>query len=147
MDEVVAIVGRIAAAPFDPRPRAVPPALRGALLGGRPLGPREPSILVHLAQRALGDAQWTDDTTVEQYLDDLRQAASDARARLALYRARGGCVAGIFAPNQVPTARQGEGALPWLYVVYSADRGTIVSGYQVSSEQTIRLPGDERWLK
>jgi hypothetical protein len=56
-------------------------------------------------------------------------------------------MAGALAPNNVPPARLGTAASPWLYVVYSADRGTIVSGYQVGGVETIRLPGDERWLK
>jgi hypothetical protein len=137
----------MATAPFDPRLRPVPAALRSARLCGQRLGLREDALLVHLAQRVLGDAQWSEDTTPQEYLDDLRQAVREPQARLAIYRDRGGSIAGVLTWNHIPRARQGRGALSWLYVVYSADRGTIVSGYQVSSLRTIRLPGDERWLK
>jgi hypothetical protein len=36
---------------------------------------------------------------------------------------------------------------PNLLVVYSADRGVLITGYQFSSLAHVRLPGEVVWLK
>lgn len=108
-----------------------------------------PTARPHLEVHAVNDEQWTEGTTVDQYVDDLRRAIRDPAARLALYIRRGGHLAGVLAETAriIPTERLGAQALPLLFVVYSADRGIIVTGYQVSSLERVRLPEDVRWLK
>jgi hypothetical protein len=125
----------------------VPVALRGMSYRGRPLGRRAGSLAVHLLTRVLLDQQWADVTTEADYLDDLRRAVRDAAARLAAYERRGGPMAASLAPNTVPPIRRGVKSLPWLFVVYSADRGSIISAYQVSGLEEVRISGDIRWLK
>ena len=44
-------------------------------------------------------------------------------------------------------ASQGLRALPHLLVLYAADRGMIVSGYQFSGRETLAIPQEARWLK
>lgn len=144
--EIGQIIGRMATAPFDPRDRSVPSELRGATFRGRRLGGRGPSLSVHLAERILLNKQWANGTTEDEYAADLQRAVRDPRARLVVYARRGGHMAGILVPTNVPESRRGQDALPWLYVVYSADRGTIVSGYQASSRQALTIPEDARWL-
>lgn len=108
-----------------------------------------PTAVPHRDLHVVEGKQWAERTTVDQYADDLRRAVRDPAARLALYVRRGGHLAAIVAETAriVPTERQGANALPLLFVVFSADRGIIVTGYQVSSLERIHLPEDIRWLK
>jgi len=39
------------------------------------------------------------------------------------------------------------GSLPFVFVIYAADRGRIVSGYQASGVEAIAIPDDVQWLK
>ena len=56
-------------------------------------------------------------------------------------------MAAIIADNRILARRLGPEALSWILVVYSADRGTIVSGYQVSSNPPSNIPEDGLWLR
>jgi hypothetical protein len=47
----------------------------------------------------------------------------------------------------VPPERRTADSLPWRLVVYAADRGMIVTGYQVSGLDRIGIPEDARWLR
>jgi hypothetical protein len=145
-EETQFIFERLGNAPFDPREMSVPRELRGVTYGGDRLGERAPRRLTHLVQRVLTDAQWIDGTTEDTYLSDLRRAIRDPAARLVVYTRRGGHMAGVVAPNHMPAARRGSRARPYLYVVYSADRGTIVSGYQATDLDRIDIPQGALWL-
>ena len=107
-----------------------------------------PTSTQHLAKR-LDDKQWTAETSVEDYVSDLRRAIQDESARLSVYKRRGGNLAGILTETEriVPEQRRGDQWDPLLVVVYSADRGIILSGYQAHSLETIALPKDVRWLR
>lgn len=148
-EEVARIVARLATAPFDPRVLPVPAALRGARLGGRTLGHHEPAVTIHLAQRVIGDGQWSAATTEADYLADLRRGIGDPSARLVIYKRRGGPIAATLTPadRALPSDRRGPKSPPWLYVVYAVDRGIIVSGYGASGPQTLSIPEDARWLR
>ena len=123
LDETKAISRRIATAPF-------------------------PSAREHLERRIV-ELQWHPATTEQQYSDDVRHAALDESARIAVYFRRGGHLAAVIAQSGriLPAGRTGEKSLPLFFVVYSADRGIILTGYQASSPSTIALPGDAQWLK
>jgi hypothetical protein len=137
----------MAAAPFDPRPRRTPPELVGITYLGTRLTDREPALMVHLAQRVLLNAQWAPGTTGDEYLQDLRLAIAQEDARVVVYEERGGALVGLLAANLIPVERRGVNTREWVFVVYSADRGTIISGYQASGEHTIRLGASPRWLR
>jgi hypothetical protein len=145
-DEVEQIVERMASAPFEPRDISVPSELRGKRYLGNQLGARAPVLLVHPMQRVMLDRQWADGTTEDEYLEDLRRAVRAPAAHVVVYERRGGHVAAVLAPNTIPANRRGLDALPWIYVVHSADRGTMISGYQATSLQAISIPEDARWL-
>jgi hypothetical protein len=98
-------------------------------------------------KRVLVEEQWIEGTTAAKYLADLREAVRSPDARLVVYRRRGGPLAAVLAPNTVPVLRRGPKPQPFLYVVYSADRGIIVSGYQASGLAEINVPAGARWLK
>jgi hypothetical protein len=86
-------------------------------------------------------------TTEAEYLADLRHGIRSPDARLVVYSARGGVIAATWGPNTVPTYHRGSHPEAWLFVVYSVDRGMLISGYQASSLATVRIPGSARWLK
>ena len=62
---------------------------------------------------------------------------------------RGGPIATTMTPTTqvIPTRRRGARSLPILLVIYSADRGMIISGYQVSAVGLVRIPAEARWLR
>jgi|GEM_PF-5730541 len=107
-----------------------------------------PDTSRHLARR-ITERQWSPGTTEHAYLEDLRRAARYDMSRIAIYVRRGGNLSAILAQSErvLPAHRRGEKSLPLLFVVYSADRAIILSGYQATSLQTIALPEDIRWLR
>lgn len=123
--------------------------LRGRQYGGRTIQAKEPSLFRHLVKRVLGENQWPLGTSVGRYLEDLHRAVRAPSARLVLYEARGGHIAATLTPARdvLSPGELGIDALPLLLVVYSADRGTIINGYQASDLTLVRIPGDGRWLR
>jgi hypothetical protein len=147
-DEIDQIVDRIATAPFDPDP-AIPVRIkhRGMTYQGHTLGARASALTYHLVKRVVDEDQWAFGTTSADYLADLREAARAQDGRLVLFRRRGGAMAIILSPNRIAPNRLGPAALLWIVVVFAADRGTIISGYQASSETQVHIPEDRLWLK
>jgi hypothetical protein len=148
-DEVARIIERMAAAPFDPDDKRVRIRHRELAYLGRTLAARADSLTYHLVQRIVGDAQWAFGTTAADYLADLRRSTEDPTARLVLYERRGGAIAATLTPTDqvLPPERRGQGWLPNVLVIYSADRAIIVSGYQISERVAASIPGNARWLK
>jgi hypothetical protein len=147
--EIEQIVERMATAPFDRREIPIPMRLRGFTYQGESLGARHDSFGYHLVKRVVDERQWAHGTTAADYLADLRRGVRNRRARLAVYERRGGFMAAALAATSaaVPSARRGTEALPSLLVVYSTDRGVIISGYQVSSFERTGIPGEALWLR
>ncbi|MFN8514462.1 MAG: hypothetical protein U0841_18105 [Chloroflexia bacterium] len=106
-------------------------------------------ILYHLIKRVAISEQWADGATFDSYLSDLRRAILAPTARLLVYERRGGAIAATITPTDdvLESARQGSGSLPNLLVVYSADRGAIITGYQYSTWSSTGLPEEVVWLK
>jgi hypothetical protein len=106
-----------------------------------------PACTGHLAKR-IRDKQWIEETTEQDYLDDLRQAVRDDDAHLVVYRRRGGNLAAVLTETTriIEGHRLGANWDPLFFVVYSADPGIILSGYQANSLNPIALPEDVRWL-
>lgn len=148
-DEIVQVVERMATAPFESRAIRARGPEHGLSYGGRRLGSHDDSLFVHLVRRVLVDRQWFPGTTAEQYLADLRAAVREPTGRIVVYGRRGGHLVAALATTAsvLPRSRQGEASLPWMAVVYSADWGIIVTGYQVSAPEAVALPEDARWLK
>jgi hypothetical protein len=146
-EEIRQIIDRMADAPFNQRFVRVPLELRGLAYQGHMLGSREDVWFLHLVQRVLGDKQWPDGTDTQTYLHDLRRAVRHPAARLCVFERRGGNVAATLSPNTIPITQRGAGNRPFIFVIYAADRGRIVSGYQASGVETIAIPDDVQWLK
>jgi hypothetical protein len=144
-EEIDRILERVSGATFMGEVK-VPPRHRGLEYQGRAVGAKDESLFYHLARR-VDEGQWANGTTEEEYLQDLRNAASDPSPRLVLYTLRGGNMAAVFSDNTVPRERLGPDSLDHLFVVYSADRGKIVSGYQVSGLGEVNVSGNPLWLQ
>ena len=147
-EELRSIVDRIATAPFDPRLRPVPFQWRGQVVQGRALGQWDDALTVHWLQHVLIEQQWLPETTPDEYLASLRRGVRSPHAAVALYRRRGGHVAITATPTVaiLRSRRHGEGRLQQLLVVYSADRGIVITGYQFSHLEAIGIPGNAQWL-
>ncbi len=135
-------------APFDPRPVPVPPALRGLTYNAQTLGTHASSLDLHMVKRIIVEGQWSDGTTATQYLSDLRRAVRARETRISAYVRRGGYIVGALSPTVavIPPSHRGAGTLPLLLVVYSVDRGMIISEYQVSTIEQTGIPQEARWL-
>lgn len=145
--EVDAILRGIARAEFNRRRVPVPEELVGREFEGEALrAGREDSLTVHRAQRILNDEQWREGTTQEEFLDDLRRTAAHPEARLAVYETRQTYVAVVISPNTVPESRQGPVRGEYVQVVYSANRGRIISGWQ-TDDPTGNVPERARWIR
>jgi hypothetical protein len=146
-DEVEQMLARMATAPFLSRPLAVPPADRGAEYQGKPLGRRADSGTYHLVKRVVIEEQWADGTTLDSYLNDLRRAVRDPSARLVVFERRGGALAATVTPTErvLTPERRGAQTLPHLLVIYSADRGMIVTGYQFSAVERVGISQEATW--
>lgn len=105
--------------------------------------------MYHLIKRVVIERQWAEGTEFGEYLGDPRRAIRHPQARLAVYQRRGGILAVTITPTErvVPRERLGPLALPNLLVIFSANRGMIVTGYQYSSIEAIGIPKEAQWLK
>jgi hypothetical protein len=145
--EVAAIVERLATADFNRNLVKVPTAMRGLNYLGKELGERADALIYHLTKRVVEEKQWADGTTIADYLRDLREAVHDSQARLIVYTSRGEVFAAVLAPNRIPPERLGLNPEKFVWVVHSAVRGTLATGYQVGGPETVRLGKDALWLK
>ncbi len=143
------VIARIASAPFEARLRRVPRQHRGIRYLGRVPGAREESLFLHLVKRVMVEGQWAGGTTEADYVADLRASAAASSARRLVFGRRGGAIAAAITPTAevVPSARLGPRPLPNLIVLYAADRGIIVNGYQFSTLDATAIPGEGRWLR
>jgi len=147
--EIARLIDRMTTVPFDQRPISAPIGLSGRSYLGRVVQAREDAWFAHLIKRVIEERQWAEGTTASQYLDDLRRAVQHPTSRLLLYVRRGGHHAAVIADTQaiLGAGDQGDGALPLMLVVYSADRGILITGYQFSDWSKVQIPGDALWLK
>lgn len=147
-EEIARILERIATAEFDTRLVRTRTRERGVSYENRQLMRWDDALFVHLVRRVVGDAQWAAGTTAEEYLTDLRRTIRAGPVGLALYFRRGGSLAAVLAPTDlaVPAERRGARSHPELAVIYSADRGIILTGYQVPSRDELAIPEDAQWL-
>ncbi|MDQ2785442.1 MAG: hypothetical protein M3Y58_10640 [Chloroflexota bacterium] len=148
-DEIGRIIGRMATAPFDQRIVPVPTKVRETAYQGHILAAREDSLTFYLVKRFVAERQWNSGTTAVQYVADLRRAIRHPLSRLTTYECRGGHIAVTLTPTiaVIPAARRASGSLVQLLVAYSADRGIILSGYQVSDLARTGIPEETKWLK
>lgn len=112
---------------------------------GEALEDRASSLRVHLAQRIF-EGQWHPGTSADQYLADLRSAVIQDDTRIAVYERQGGAIAAALATNTIPADRLGEQRQQYLFIVYSAERGTIITGYQTEGMSELSIPETVRWL-
>lgn len=147
--EVRQILDHVGSAVFSTAVRRVPGRDRGLAYGGQMLGSRADSLMYHLIKRVVGEEQWATGTTATEYVADLHRAAYAPEARLLMYFSRDQHFAAVIARtgDAVPSSRLGPASAPNILVVYSADSGTIITGYQFNDLTTLNLPAVVQWLK
>lgn len=134
-DELSQIVAHVAQAPFASRPVRLPRWLREALAQGDIAVPaRMPACEAHLLKRIYYDQQWPQGTTTERFIADLRLAIRHPDVHVWTYEYFGEPCVGLLAPSHI---RETPGAKPYIFVVYSAQHGTLTTGYQASGPETI----------
>lgn len=119
---------RITRADFNRRQVDVDPSLVGDEFQGKPLRPRENSLLAHLAKRAKGDGQWSEETTERGFLSDLKRAVRQPGAEIAVYKRRNADYVAVAAPNVVPEHRRGPDSRDFIVVYYSVGAGECSHG-------------------
>ena len=92
------------------------------------------------------DRQWSEGTTEEEYVADLQRIVEDADTQLLIYDRGQGPVAAAIGPNRIPVRRLEAMAQPYLFIAYSADRGSIITGYQVSQLSQVNVTEKPLWL-
>lgn len=146
--DVEQIIERLATAPFMSDLVPVPRSVRELIADEMKVGAVVSSLTLHLLKR-LAEEQWSVGANEGTYLADLRFAIRNRSSRLAVYNRRGGVIALSVSQtiDVLPSYSRGDRWLPLFVVVYSVDRGMIVSGYQATSIATITIPRDARWLR
>jgi hypothetical protein len=136
-------------APFSQDVIRVPRRDRGYAYAGQTLGSRADSLTYHLTKRVVIEQQWTPGTTAADYVRDLQQAVQRPGARLAVYAYGPDYRAATLTTTSavVPSSRFGPRPEAYLLVVYSAARGALVTGYQVSSLAKTAIPAGAQWLQ
>jgi hypothetical protein len=147
--EVMQIIDRMASMPFASHEVRIDVDERGTSYQGLVLGTRADSFTYHLIKRVAIERQWAEGTTAADYLEDLRRATRDTEAQLAVYSRRGGVVAAIVVPTAriLPPERCGDRPEHSIVVIYSTDRGRIISGYRYSTLAVTGIPQEARWLR
>lgn len=147
--EVREVLNHIASAPFSMEERRVPGRDRGLGYAGQTLESRADSLTYHLIKRVIGEEQWAHSTTANEYVADLHRAAQSPDARLLVYFGRNEHFAVVIAQtaDAVPSSRLGPTSESNILVVYSADSGTIATGYQFSDVTMLNFPAVVQWLK
>jgi hypothetical protein len=140
--ELVQLVIHVAQAPFSTRLIKVNPRFLQALaISGIQLPePHLSSIELHLLKRVYIEQQWPVGTTTTQYLADLHQAVQHPTCAIYTYRWQGESFVGFLAPSQHGTNAHVRNPQPFIFVAYSADYGTIKTGFQASSAASIFTP-------
>lgn len=143
-------MARIATAPFNMDIQNPHPVERTLTHQGNALGARVDSLTLHLVRRVEAEKQWAVGTTAGEYVGHLHQAAQEDSGHIALFRQWGirDIVAIIVPTHRVLEMRQrGPKWEPNLVVLYRADRGMLISGYQFSTMDAIHIPDDALWLR
>ena len=135
-EEQQRIIAHVAQAPLSSRPMKITQWLRQELeaQGVHVASEKLPSVELHLLKRIYVDGQWPPGTTVAQFTADLHRAVQHPDVRIWTYRWLGEAFVGFLAPSHVQDAPNPE---TFLFITYSADYGTIKTGFQASRPETI----------
>jgi hypothetical protein len=149
-EEIRLITDRIASAPFNSAIQKVSVADRGFNYQGIIPGRQTDSLTLHLIQRVIKDRHWAIGTTAVEYLRSLHAAARSESVQIALYRQwEERDIAVVIARTRTVLNEHqlGPKSETNLIVVYRADRGILITGYQFSTMDEINIPDDALWLK
>lgn len=148
--DVERIIERMRTSTFSLARRDIAAPLRTLMIEhGHEVPARGNDLIYHWAKHALGDRQWTPQTTVTDQ-DDLQRAVLDPASRLLVRHAYSGHdVTMIVATTDrvIPASRLGEHPGPEVIVVYPATVGRILSEYMVAASQPLTESPSTIWLR
>ena len=134
-DEIATLIAHVAQAPFASYLARVPNELRQLLAQHNVQTPAKlPSVEWHLLKRIYDERQWPKGTTTDDYIKDLQQAVQHPEVAVWTYRYFGRPYASFLAPSHLHFAPL---SLPYIYVAYDPQYGTITTGYQASGYGTV----------
>jgi hypothetical protein len=134
-EELSHIVAHVAQAPFASRLVRPPRWWREALARlGITMPARVSAGEFHLFRRVYLDEQWPPGTTLETYVQDLRQAIRHPEAQIWTYHYYGAPALGFLAPSHIPGA---PASTPFIFVAYSPRYGTLITGYRTAGLEKI----------
>ena len=109
----------------------------------------ERSLTDHLSKRVSEERQLAPGTTAEDYQRAIKRAVTSSEASVAVYQRRGGNLAAFIVPTDhvIPVEKQGPKADPHFAVIYSSERGSILSAYMISSKEELSTGEHTRWLR
>ena len=133
--EIEAVIAHVAKAPFATYLARVPNDLRRALEQKDIAAPAKlPSLEWHLLKRIYDEQQWPTTTTADRYITDLQQSILHPAVGIWTYQYFSRPCVGFLAPSHIQDAPL---PLPYLFVVYDPQYGTITTGYQASGLSTV----------
>ncbi len=134
-DELSQIIDHVTQAPLASRLIRPPGWLREALAQRDITLPARVSAgEAHLLKRTYYDQQWPVDTSLDEFVADLRHAIRHQEAHMWTYEYFDEPHVSFLAPSHI---RGTPGAKPYIFVAYSARYGTLTTGYQASGPETI----------
>lgn len=140
------ILIHISVAPFRPDKVKVPSLLKNQTLQGHTFSnTKDDSLIVHWGKRIILDREWASSVTPNGYETDLRLAINQHTALHFGHTVTQGVQVGTIAENFLTEARTGAGRKPYIYVIYSATHGSLLTGYQTEANN-IKCGGDMIWL-
>lgn len=134
-EELSQIMAHVAQAPFASRLVRPPRWWREALARlGITMPARVSAGEFHLFRRVYLDEQWLPDTTLETYIQDLRQVIRHPEAQVWTYLYYSAPAIGFLAPSHIPGAPV---STPFIFVAYSPRYGTLTTGYQTAGPEKV----------
>lgn len=140
-----ALLARVSGAAFAEHTVRPYTGIRGQSYLGVELRGRVPSVDAHVAKRVLFDREWAYGTTAGEYVRDLQRAVQQAEFA-TMHVEYPNSVNRVYAvqvfaqtAEAVPRERLGPKHKPWVCVIYSANHGKIVSGYQMLDNDVEQL--------
>lgn len=150
-DNAQQIIERMRASTFSLARRNVPVPLRILMVEhGYDPSIRGNDLVYHWAKHVLGDEQWTQDTTPDEYLQDALRAIVHPSARVYVQAGPSGRDVAVVAAHTdevVPTNRIGSRAGTDLVVVYSVVLDRIVSVHMTNNDSIVTSRPGTVWLR
>ena len=154
--EKAQIIEHISRASFRNEKIRVDPSLVGQQINNTTIPNRLSALHAHWLKRVYIDLEWEYSVTPTEYLRDLQDAVinkSSIHLGYSYIIDKAGVAAtyyyvGCCSENFIDPSRLGNKSKQYIYVVYSASHGALLTGYQMQEldELNDKLGGEVTWL-